>query len=126
MQFVWEYLNENRPARINHCFCHGDFHYANILWKDKKMSAILDFELAGQGNQEFDIAWTIIRRPGQRFMKTPEEEARFMDGYLSLTLANVEWVRYYMVLIYSYFYEAGKDDPEYQEFVRCFLHESCR
>ena len=35
----------------NTCFCHGDFHYANILWAEHQISGILDFELAGYGNK---------------------------------------------------------------------------
>lgn len=49
----------------NTCFCHGDFHYANILWEGQHISGILDFELAGYGNKEFDTAWAVFWRPGQ-------------------------------------------------------------
>lgn len=45
IEFVYEYLISNQPQIINKCFCHGDFHYANILWQEKHISAILDFEL---------------------------------------------------------------------------------
>lgn len=31
IEFVYDYLISNQPQRINKCFCHGDFHYANIL-----------------------------------------------------------------------------------------------
>lgn len=32
----YEYLISNKPQNINYCFCHGDFHYANILWTKLK------------------------------------------------------------------------------------------
>ena len=116
--FVYDYLTNCKPQEINRCFCHGDFHYANILWKDKHISGILDFELAGIGNKEFDIAWALILRPGQRFLKTEEEISLFMQGYFSYGFCNLEYVRYYMVLIYAYFMEIGGDIPGYQEYVR--------
>lgn len=115
---VYGYLVANQPKTIQKCFCHGDFHYANILWQDKHMSAILDFELSGRGNREFDIAWALIRRPGQRFLKTEKEISLFLDGYLSMGSCNIDVVKYYMILIYSYFYAVGDDDPEYQSYVR--------
>ena len=124
-QFVYEYLISKQPKKTNHCFCHGDFHYANLLWKQNHISAILDFELSGIGNKEFDIAWAIILRPGQRFLNTKEERDLFMAGYSSLGTANWEYVKYYMVLIYSYFYRAGADVPGYQEYVMNVFREYC-
>lgn len=123
--YVYDYLTNNRPYEVNRCFCHGDFHYANILWENKHISAILDFELAGIGNREFDIAWALILRPGQRFLNTREEQELFMAGYSSLGSANWEYVKYYMVLIYSWFYQAGEDTPGYQEYIKNVFHEYC-
>ena len=124
-QFVYEYLIANQPREINHCFCHGDFHYANVLWENEHISAILDFELSGVGNREFDIAWALILRPGQRFLNTSEEINLFKSGYSSLGTANWESVRYYMVLIYSYFYKAGNDVPGYQEYIMNVFRQYC-
>lgn len=126
LRFVYEYLTGNQPKEANQCFCHGDFHYANILWENKHISAILDFELSGIGNREFDIAWAIILRPGQRFLNTKEELELFKEGYSSLETANWEYVKYYMVLIYSYFYSAGSDAAGYQEYVLHRFREYCR
>ena len=118
MEFVYDYLISNQPQIVNKCFCHGDFHYANILWQDGHISAILDFELSGWGNKEFDIAWALILRPGQKFLNTDEEIAMFMKGYLSIGSCNWDYVRYYMVLIYSYFYKIGDDDLLYQSYIK--------
>ena len=125
LDFVYDYLIANQPKTIHKCFCHGDFHYANILWHEKRMSAILDFELSGCGNRDFDIAWALILRPGQKFLKTQQEIALFLDGYLSVGSCNPDDVRYYMVLIYSYFYKVGSDDPDYQSFLRNLFHTYC-
>lgn len=122
LNFVYEYLTGQQPMEVNRCFCHGDFHYANILWKDKHISAILDFELSGIGNKEFDIAWALILRPGQQFLKSREEIGLFLDGYFSKGSCNLGYVKYYMVLIYTYFFEFGADTPGYQDYVRNFFY----
>ena len=125
-KYVYDYLVAFKPKRINKCFCHGDFHYANVLWSGKSISAILDFELAGIGNREFDIAWASIRRPGQTFLVKKEEVELFLKGYSSVESYNEEYVKYYMVLIYSYFYEIGIKNEEYVTYVREVFNVLCK
>ena len=125
IEFVYDYLISNQPQTINECFCHGDFHYANILWQEKHISAILDFELSGWGNKEFDIAWALILRPGQKFMNTEKEISLFVEGYLSVGKCNWDNVKYYMVLIYSYFYRIGRDDATYQSYIKSVFLNYC-
>ena len=116
-----DYLKQNKPQVVNECFCHGDFHYANILWKDRKIAAVLDWELAGIGNKEFDIAWAIINRPGQKFLKTDKEVKEFIRGYNSLGKCDIGAVQYYMTLVYCHFISVDKNNLKYQEFVRRWL-----
>lgn len=125
LEFVWQYLCSHQPKTVNRCFCHGDFHYANLLWQNGHVSAILDFELSGIGNREFDAAWAVILRPGQKFLKTPQEVELFVQGYQSLEKLDYEAFCYYMVLIYSHFYQIGEDEPEYQQTVREILRRLC-
>lgn len=107
---IYEYLNSNKPEVINYCFCHGDFHYANILWENKHISGILDFELSGIGNKEFDIAWAIILRQGQKFLRDSIEIETFLKGYKSINSCNYNYVKYYMILIYVWFYEFSDEE----------------
>ena len=52
-----------------------------------------------------------------------EEEIReFLRGYASKGAFQEDLVRYYMVLIYSFFYKMG--ETEYQDFVRSFLQQN--
>lgn len=125
IEFVYDYLVSNQPQTITKCFCHGDFHYANILWQDKHISAILDFELSGWGNKEFDVAWALILRPGQKFLNTEEEISLFRNGYLSVGNCNWNYVKYYMVLIYTYFYKIGREDPIYQAYIKNVFNDLC-
>ena len=46
IDFIYNHLTKNKPEKINNCFCHGDFHYANVLWKDKKLVGVLDWDFA--------------------------------------------------------------------------------
>lgn len=113
------------PADPVMVFCHGDFHYANILWEDHHISSILDFELSGCGSRDFDIAWALIRRPGQKFLKTEEERRRFLAGYSRYGRYDDAAVRYHMAQIYVYFLEFSGNDKEYCQYVRKWLGENC-
>ncbi|MBE5905477.1 MAG: aminoglycoside phosphotransferase family protein [Lachnospiraceae bacterium] len=105
------------------CFCHGDFHYANVLWENGHISAILDFELAGYGNRDFDIAWAIFRRPGQKFLKKREEAEVFLQGYAKVGEYDREAVFYYMAQCYVYFLQFQSNEEEYKEYIRSWLKE---
>ncbi|MBR3928558.1 MAG: aminoglycoside phosphotransferase family protein [Clostridia bacterium] len=113
------------PEEITTVFCHGDFHYANLLWNNRRISGILDFELAGYGNRDFDIAWALIRRPGQRFLKTKDEQNLFMQGYSKYGQYNLSNILFYMAQIYVRFMYAFDEDREYCDYVRAWLLENC-
>lgn len=109
------------PSTQTECFCHGDFHYANVLWQDHKISGILDFELAGYGNRDFDIAWALFLRPGQKFLKTAAEQQAFLDGYAKYGEYDPKAVRHYMAQCYVHFLQFCGEDREYCEYIREWL-----
>lgn len=115
------YLLARRPPSPP-CFCHGDFHYANLLWEGGRLSGILDFELAGMGDPSRDIAWALLRRPGQAFLDTPGQIDRFLDGYGNCDRAAVRW---WMVQFYTWYYDALAQDAAYRAFVRGELERLC-
>ena len=115
----------NIPADKTTVFTHGDFHYANILWENHHISAVLDFELSGYGDRDFDIAWALILRPGQKFLKTQEEQRRFLKGYCKYGRYNAHAVQYYMAQIYVHFLCFSGDDLAYAEYVKRWLAENC-
>ena len=117
LKFMEEYFTRE-PYKESRCFCHGDFHYANLLWKGGHISGILDFELAGYGNRDFDIAWALLVRPGQKFLKTEDEQQAFLKGYGA---CDLKAVLYYMAQSYVYFLEICGDDEAYCAFVRDWL-----
>lgn len=111
----------DRPRGGRTVFCHGDFHYANVLWAGDRPSAILDFELSGWGDRDFDIAWALFLRPGQQFLKTREETERFLAGYRRLEACDERAVRYYMAQCYVHFLALAGSDHEYADDVRAYL-----
>jgi aminoglycoside phosphotransferase (APT) family kinase protein len=89
-----QWLRANEPADRKQIFVHGDHHYANLLWEKDRVSAVLDWEICGQGWREFDIAWAIIVRPRQSFLKTERERNAVLEGYLkhgSFDDTSVRW-----------------------------------
>lgn len=115
---------ENKPSQEETVFCHGDFHYANLLWDKHQISAILDFELAGYGNRDFDIAWALFLRPGQTFLKTDLERDLFLEGYQKHGSCSIKAVKYYMAQCYVYFLTFC-DEDDYCSYVRSWLKENC-
>lgn len=111
----------NPPARSETVFCHGDFHYANLLWENHHISGILDFELSGYGNRDFDIAWALFLRPGQEFLKTVEERRLFLEGYGRYGTYDTYAIQYYMAQIYTHFLRFCADDASYCAYVRAWL-----
>lgn len=111
----------NPPKNGEIVFCHGDFHYANVLWTEHRISAILDFELAGYGDRDFDIAWALFLRPGQRFLRTGEEIERFLDGYRGAGgSCDANAVRYYMAQCYVHFL-GSIEEEDYRAYARNWL-----
>lgn len=123
LQFLSDYF-KRKPLQEETVFCHGDFHYANLLWEEQHISAILDFELAGYGNRDFDIAWALFLRPGQKFLKTDKELELFIKGYQKYRECNVDAVKYYMAQCYVHFL-CFCEEREYCEYVRNWLEDNC-
>lgn len=116
------FLQTYMPKNTNKCFVHGDFHYANVLWHENKISAVLDYELSGVGVREFDIAWSVFLRPSQKFLKTYDEIKLFLSGYGKSQAYSFSSFLYYYVLIACHFYTHG--DEEYEEDVRRLIMDS--
>lgn len=117
------WLEGNAPASVNEAFIHGDHHYANLLWADDCISGILDWELAGWGNKELDLAWAVIPRPGQQFFKSRYEEDEILSGYCRVNHFDLKAYRYYKVLHLTHFYRISADEPDYQTWVRAQVKE---
>ncbi|OGR95456.1 MAG: hypothetical protein A2016_06160 [Elusimicrobia bacterium GWF2_62_30] len=103
LQPVLKWLEGHIPERSKSVFVHGDYHYANVLWENEEISAVLDWELCGAGWREFDLAWATILRPSQQFLKTEKEVEAFLGGYRKAAQYDAEALRWCRKLGYCHF-----------------------
>ena len=108
------YLKNQHPEGESRTFVHGDFHYANLLWQNGQVSAILDWELAGLGSREFDMAWAVFRRPRQRFLNSWREVQAFLAGYAEKQTFSPKAFCWYYVLIAAWFFPIGDETDRAQ------------
>ena len=104
-QEIINYLKQTKPKNIKYnTFIHGDFHYGNILWDNYNITGILDWEYSGLGFKEQDIAWALILRPSQEFMKTQKEWNAFLEGYKSIGKYNDKKLKWCLINGMLHFY----------------------
>lgn len=113
-----DYLKENKPEINNNCFIHGDFHYANVLWENKKINGVLDFEYSGRGFKEQDIAWSLILRPSQTFMDNIADIKIFLDGYKAKGSYDKNKLKWCLINGYCHFYLMNIKNAVYIEKIK--------
>lgn len=124
LEYIERYLLEIEFEDTD-CFIHGDCHYANILWSNHKVTCLLDYELSGYGSREYDLAWALVLRPGQKFLKTKEEREVFLESYSRYNSFSRKAFNYYIVLFGAYFYKisSGKENEEYRNTIINMMKE---
>lgn len=120
---IIEYLEENKIEKDNKTFIHGDFHYANVLFKNKKANGIIDLEYSGLGFKEQDIAWALILRPAQEFMDNIDDINLFLEGYRSES--NFEYDKFKWCYINGsiHFYLMNIENEEYKQKIRNLIEK---
>jgi aminoglycoside phosphotransferase (APT) family kinase protein len=103
-----DWLIENRPPEPERLsICHGDFHPHNILVKDGKVTAVLDWPGFLIGDSILDVASTVvlciigfkhILLPTSQSAKWEEIIARYLEAYQSVRCFDLEYLDYYLVL----------------------------
>lgn len=112
---TYDYLISNQPMIEFDAFIHGDFHYGNVLFKNKNINAIIDWEYSGIGFKEQDIAWALILRPTQKFLNTYEEIEMFLRGYQSLGTYNEDKFKWCYINGCVHFYLMNKNNLKYKQ-----------
>lgn len=100
-------MKTHHPEGESCTFVHGDFHYANLLWQNGQISAILDWELAGLGSREFDMAWAVFRRSGAAFFKQLAGGTGLFDRLCGKKSFSPKALCWYYVLIAAWFFPMG-------------------
>ena len=120
---IIKYLEGNKIEKDNKTFIHGDFHYANVLFKNKKVNGIIDLEYSGLGFKEQDIAWALILRPGQEFMDDIDDINLFLEGYRSKS--NFEYDKFKWCYINGsiHFYLMNYENEEYKQKIRNLIEK---
>ncbi|MBU6266626.1 MAG: phosphotransferase family protein [Sphingomonadales bacterium] len=74
-------LHESAPPSLPARFVHGDAKIANILWHHGRIAALLDYEMAFNGDPRWDVG-SIVRqlRSGLSFSRAGERLSGFRDA----------------------------------------------
>ncbi len=104
-----DYLKDNNYKKEMNTFIHGDFHYANVLWEDKTINGVLDWEYSGKGHKEQDIAWALVVRPGQKFLNSIDDFKVFLKGYKEKQNYDSLKLKWCLVNAYLHFYLINND-----------------
>ncbi len=56
---AWEFLCAHPPADGMRCLCWGDARVGNVIWRDNRPVAVLDWEMANLGDPRADLAWWV-------------------------------------------------------------------
>ncbi len=84
-------LQEPRPEGPE-CFIHRDYHPANVLWVDNRVSGIVDWVNACRGPVGVDVGW--CRRDLVQLYGQPAAD-RFLHAYRSLAGPSFEYHPYW-------------------------------
>lgn len=66
MDAIGDWLDTNCPAEFRLGIMHGDFHLANVMYRNDgpQIAAIIDWELATLGDPLIDLGWLLATWPG--------------------------------------------------------------
>jgi aminoglycoside phosphotransferase (APT) family kinase protein len=109
------WLRMNEPQSRNQAFVHGDFNTANVLIDDCAVSGVLDWEFAGRGWREYDLAWALRSRI--TFFNSDKERSAILSGYGSTASYDMGQLKWCEILNSLHFASWSADKaPEYTSF----------
>ena len=111
---IFKWLTENEDFQKDFVFAHGDYQMGNVLINGTDVAAVIDWEFAGQGIKEMDIAWAVTVRQNCDIYLDEKDVNAFVSGYLSVNSINKKALRWYRVKCLLFFYEMVEgEDEEY-------------
>ncbi len=109
------WLRANEPSSRKLEFVHGDYNTANVLVDGGVVSGVVDWEFAGVGWREFDLAWALRARIC--FLNSQEERSAILSGYQSTASYDAAQLKWCEVLNYLHFaYWSTSTNVEYESF----------
>jgi len=101
------WVKSNARVPSEKVFVHGDFNTASVLFDQDSISGILDWEFAGTGWREYDLAWALRAR--KAFLNTPAEREAILNGYRAHARYDETALRFCEVLNYLHFAHWNND-----------------
>lgn len=111
---IIDWLKTHKIKHKDYVFVHGDYHTGNVILRDGVVSGIVDWEYAGSGWKEYELAWALRAR--MTFLNTPAEREAFLQGYYEYGALNAEALRWCEVMNYLHdAYWSLKVSPAYTD-----------
>ncbi len=112
---VVNWLVANAPTAREITFVHGDYNVANVLLDAGSVAAVLDWEYAGLGWKEYEIAWALRART--HFLDNEVERCALLEGYRRTGSFDSHALRWCETLNYLHFATwSGAANPAYRRF----------
>jgi aminoglycoside phosphotransferase (APT) family kinase protein len=109
------WIRVNNPQHREEVFVHGDYNTASVILESNQVRGIIDWEFAGSGWKEYDLAWALRAR--KNFLNTAEERLCILEGYNSVGQYDEFSLKWCEVLNYLHFAFWVKDsDQSYNDF----------
>jgi aminoglycoside phosphotransferase len=109
------WLQQNKVNSTSDVFVHGDYNTASVLFHNDAISGVIDWEFAGSGWREYELAWALRARLS--FLNTEPERQAILDGYLRYSTYDEKSLRWCEVLNYLHFaYWGIKRGSDYTPF----------
>jgi len=112
---LMDWLSANRPPQVRRSFVHGDYNTANVMIEGSQVGGVLDWEFAGVGWKEYEIAWALRARVD--FLNSRAERDAILSSYQSSGSFDANQLRWCEVLNYLHFaHWTRQSNPGYSEF----------
>jgi aminoglycoside phosphotransferase (APT) family kinase protein len=143
-----EWLRRNRPSRYRPGILHGDYQFANVMFRQgapARLAAIVDWEMATIGDPLLDLGWVLMGWPD------PDEDrsggyvdhaempsrAELMARYSAVSGLPIDEIDYYVILArfkiaivleggYARYVRGGADNPKMAMFGEVVLDMAAR
>ncbi len=112
---IVSWLRKHAPTQGEPVFVHGDLNTASVLFQGGAVSGVVDWEFAGTGWREYDLAWVLRAR--RTFLKTPAEREAILAGYrerASYDESALRWCEALNTLHFAFW--SREEEPSHTDF----------